>query len=214
MRPSRCAPPVHRARSVAAWWAPWSATGAPWPTPWWQTTSPRSIAPPLPSAAIRAGRSQGRAGWPLPTHSLVTEGRVQGSTVTLAGNRADGVQSTGYAAQAGGGLLFSASQQSAALANTLAVTGSQLDASTLTVAGNTASRLDSAWRCAHGQQRGARKRVGGAFAALCPCGTLSGNNASDIATTADSARARAGGLAGRESRARAPPTRWCCTTAR
>ena len=41
---------------------------------------------------------------------MVIEGCVQGSTVTLAGNRADGVQSMGYAAQAGGGLLFSASQ--------------------------------------------------------------------------------------------------------
>ena len=160
----------------------------------------------LDRATIAVSGNQGRSitgsgGLAAANTLMVTEGRVQGSTVTLAGNRADGVQSTGYAAQAGGGLLFSASQQSAALANTLAVTGSQLDASTLTVAGNTASRLNARGGALMANSV-ALENGSGAPSQLSAAGTLSGNNASDIATTADSASG-AGGLAGRESRARA-----------
>ena len=132
---------------------------------------------------------------------MVTEGRVQNTAVTLAGNRADGVQSTGYAAQAGGGLLFSASQQSAALANTLAVTGSQLDAATLTLAGNTASRLAARGGALQANSV-AIENGSGAPSRLSADGVLSGNAASDMTTTAD-AVSGAGGLASRESRARA-----------
>ena len=132
---------------------------------------------------------------------MVTEGRVQSTAVTMAGNRADGVQSTGYAAQAGGGLLFSASQQSAALANTLAVTGSQLDAATLTLAGNTASRLSARGGALQANSI-AIENGSGAASRLSADGVLSGNTASDMTTTAD-AVSGAGGLASRESRARA-----------
>lgn len=132
---------------------------------------------------------------------MVTQGRVQNTAVTLAGNRADGVQSTGYAAQAGGGLLFSASQQSAALANTLAVTGSQLDAATLTLAGNVASRLSARGGALQANSI-AIENGSGAPSRLSADGVLSGNTASDMTTTADSVSG-AGGLASRESRARA-----------
>ena len=132
---------------------------------------------------------------------MVSEGRVQKTAITLAGNRAEGVQSTGYAAQAGGGLLFSASQQSAALANTLAVTGSQLDAATLTMAGNTASRLAARGGALQANSI-AIENGAGAPSRLSADGVLSGNTASDMTTTADSVSG-AGGLASRTSRARA-----------
>ncbi|MBV7455548.1 hypothetical protein KW843_13780 [Acidovorax sp. sif1233] len=132
---------------------------------------------------------------------MVSEGRVQDTALTLAANSADGVRSTGYAAQAGGGLLFSASQQSAALANTLAVTGSQLDAQTLTLAGNTASRLTARGGALLANSI-ALENGAGAPSRLSAAGVLSGNTASDMSTAADSVSG-AGGLAGRESRARA-----------
>ena len=132
---------------------------------------------------------------------MVGEGRVQNTAVTLAGNRADGVQSTGYAAQAGRGLLFSASQQSAALANTLAVTGSQLDAATLTLAANTASRLAARGGALQANSI-AIESGAGVPSRLSADGVLSGNTASDMTTTADSVSG-AGGLVGRETRARA-----------
>jgi hypothetical protein len=132
---------------------------------------------------------------------MVGEGRVQDTALTLAGNRADGVRSTGYAAQAGGGLVFSASQQSAALANTLAVTGSQLDAQTLTLAGNTASRLTARGGALLANSI-ALENGAGAPSRLSAAGVLSGNTATDVSTAADSVSG-AGGLAGRETRARA-----------
>lgn len=149
----------------------------------------------------RGASVTGAGGLAAANSVMVTEGRVQNTTVTLAGNRADGVQSTGYAAQAGGGLLFSASQQSAALANTLSVTGSQLDAATLTVAGNTASRLSARGGALQANSI-AVENGAGAPSRLSADGALSGNTASDMSTTADSVSG-AGGLASRESRARA-----------
>ncbi|WP_422843577.1 beta strand repeat-containing protein [Acidovorax sp. M2(2025)] len=149
----------------------------------------------------RGASVTGAGGLAAANSVMVTEGRVQNTAVTLAGNRADSVQSTGYAAQAGGGLLFSASQQSAALANTLSVRGSQLDAATLTVAGNTASRLSARGGALQANSI-AIENGAGAPSRLSADGALSGNTASDMSTTADSVSGT-GGLASRESRARA-----------
>lgn len=149
----------------------------------------------------RGASVTGAGGLAAANSVMVTEGRVQNTAVTLAGNRADSVQSTGYAAQAGGGLLFSASQQSAALANTLSVTGSQVDAAALTVAGNTASRLSARGGALQANSI-AIENGAGAPSRLSADGALSGNTASDMSTTADSVSG-AGGLASRESRARA-----------
>lgn len=160
----------------------------------------------LERAAITVAGNQGRdvtgsGGLAAANALMVSEGRVQNTTLTLAGNRADGVQSTGYAAQAGGGLLFSARQQSAALANTLTVTGSQLDAQTLTIAGNTASRLNARGGALLANSV-ALENGAGASSQLAAAGVVAGNTASDMSTMADSVSG-AGGLAGRESRARA-----------
>lgn len=149
----------------------------------------------------RGASVTGAGGLAAANSLMVTEGRVQNTAVTLAGNRADNVQSTGYAAQAGGGLLFSASQQSAALANTLSITGSQLDAATLTLAGNTAARLSARGGALQANSI-AVENGSGAPSRLSADGVLSGNTASDMSTTADSVSG-AGGLASRDSRARA-----------
>lgn len=160
----------------------------------------------LERAAITLSGNQGQSitgsgGMAAANAVTVSEGRVQGTALTTAGNRADGVQSTGYAAQAGGGLLLSASQQSAALANTLAVTGSQLDARTLTMVGNTASRLNARGGALLANSV-ALENGAGASSRLSAAGAVVGNTATDMTTAADSVSG-AGGLAGRESRARA-----------
>lgn len=160
----------------------------------------------LDQAALNLQSNEGRGitgtgGFAAANSVTVSEGRIQKSAVTLLNNRAEQVQSTGYAAQAGGGLLYSAGQQSAALANALAVTGSQLDAKSLTFTGNEAANL------------GARGGIlmansvsledgGGASSQLSATGTLMNNTARGMSSAAKSTSAAAG-LARSDSRARA-----------
>lgn len=149
----------------------------------------------------RAQSVTGSGGLAAANALTVSEGRVQNTSVSLAGNRADGVRSTGYSAQAGGGVLFAATQQSVALANAIAVTGAQLDAQSVAVVGNTASRLDARGGALQANSVALESGAGSA-SHLSAAGALTGNTATDMTTAADSASA-VGGLAGRESRARA-----------
>ncbi|WP_245598041.1 beta strand repeat-containing protein [Ottowia thiooxydans] len=143
----------------------------------------------------------GTGGFASANSATVSEGRIQKSTVTFLNNRAQQVQSTGYAAQAGGGLLYSAGQQSAALANALAVTGSQMDAKSLTFTGNQATNLAARGGILMANSI-SLEDGGGASSQLSASGTLVNNTASDLSSAAKSSSAVAG-LARSDSRARA-----------
>lgn len=163
-----------------------------------QSTLSRSA---IAMAGNRAQSVTGAGGLAAANALTVSEGRVVDSNVAVASNRADGVRSTGYSAQAGGGVLFAAAQQSVALANAIAVTGAQLDARSVAVVGNTASRLDARGGALLANSVTLENGSGSA-SRLSAAGALTGNTATDMTTSATAASAL-GGLAGSESRARA-----------
>ncbi|WP_313299362.1 hypothetical protein [Diaphorobacter sp.] len=143
----------------------------------------------------------GSGGFAAANALTVSEGRVEKTSVHLADNQADNVQSTGFSVGVGGGVLHSTSQQSAAMANTVAVTGSQLDATNVTLSRNRASGLkaDGGILMANSMSL---EDGGNASAQLSARGTIANNIANNMSSAAKMSSSVAG-LARSESRARA-----------
>lgn len=152
-------------------------------------------------AANTAQQIRGAGGLAAANALLLSEGRIQQSNVALSANRAEGVGATGFAAQAGGGVLFFTAQNALALANALAVTGGQLDAPQLAVLGNTAAHIESRGGVAMANSV-ALEHGDGQAARLSGSGAIVGNTAKQIRTEASSASA-GGGVVSRTARARA-----------
>ena len=143
----------------------------------------------------------GSGGFAAVNSVAVSEAQVEKSTVTLMNNRASQVSSTGFSGQAGGSLLYSASQQSTAMANTLSVSGSKLDAGSVNFANNEAHGLTAKGGILMGNSVSV-ERGKDSDSQLSASGSMMGNTARDMSSAAKSSSAVAG-LARSESNARA-----------
>jgi hypothetical protein len=145
----------------------------------------------------------GASGGAAVASSVLASGNseLRGVRTTLSANRAQGVRSTGFEASVGAGLLGTASQQSIALANSLAAEGSTVDAGRMTIAGNQATDLNAQGGKLLANSVSVEKNGGGA-SRLSGDVMLSGNTASQV-TTGAGGMAGPGRLFSQERRARA-----------
>lgn len=153
-------------------------------------------------AGNHAQQITGTGGTAVAQSVLVSDGALRSGSVNIVGNnRAERVSATGFSAQAGGGVVASASQTAAAVANSLVVSESVVDAPSITLVGNKAVGLDA--RGGTVQANSAVVEAGeGAGSHLSASGLIMGNEAENISSAAGSQSA-AGGLASKGSKARA-----------
>ncbi|RYZ10832.1 MAG: hypothetical protein EOO24_08015, partial [Comamonadaceae bacterium] len=126
---------------------------------------------------------QGSGGLAASGSALVSDGQVRNSSIALSNNRADGVRATGFSGSAGAGLLFSSEQNAVALANSLGVFGSSVDARSIALSGNTAGELSAQGGKLIANSVSVERGDGGA-SRLSANVAMSGNTANRISTGA------------------------------
>ena len=144
---------------------------------------------------------RGSGGLAAANSVLLSSGSVRNGRVSVNANTARNVTANGFSGSAGGGLLFSSQQDAMALANSLGVFGSTVDASSVSLANNSASELS-----AQGGKIVANsvsvERGEGAGSTLSGATRVAGNTARQVSTGA-SAMAGPGRVFSEESVARA-----------
>lgn len=144
---------------------------------------------------------QGAGGLASAGSLLMSNAQVQNTTVRIAGNNADGVRASGFSNSVGGGLLYASKQDAIALANSLGVFDSRVDASAVSISGNRASQLSAQGGMLNANSVSIEKGDGSG-STLSAAVTLSGNTANQVSTGA-SRSTGPGGVYSEESVARA-----------
>jgi len=128
---------------------------------------------------------RGSGGLAAANSALLSSATMRNGRISITGNTARNVQSNGFEGSAAGGLLFSSKQNAMALANSLGVFGSTVDASSVSLADNTATDLS-----AQGGRLVANsvsvERGEGAGSTLSAATRVAGNTASQVSTGASS----------------------------
>lgn len=144
---------------------------------------------------------RGSGGLAAANSALLNNATVRGGRVAITGNTARNVVSNGFSGNAAGGLLFSSEQNAMALANSLGVFGSTVDAPSVTLSDNTAADLSAQGGKLVANSVSVERGEGGS-STLSATTRVAGNTASQVSTGASS-MAGPGKVFSEESRARA-----------
>ncbi|AMM24593.1 beta strand repeat-containing protein [Variovorax sp. PAMC 28711] len=128
---------------------------------------------------------QGSGGLASANSAMLSDGRVQNSALGVTGNTATNVRANGFSNSVGGGLVYSNKQSAIALANSLGVFGSDVDAASVAITNNTARDLSAQGGLLVANSVSVEKGEGARSRLSAPV-TLSGNSATSISTGASS----------------------------
>lgn len=128
---------------------------------------------------------QGAGGLAAANSAMLSDARYKNSTLNLSGNTAENVRANGFSNSVGGGLVYSNKQSAIALANSLGVFGSDVEAPTVSITGNTARDLSAQGGLLIANSVSVEKGEGSGSRLSAPV-TLTRNTATAISTGASS----------------------------